>query len=266
MKKILFIAFIACFFCSCTTFIHTGSEYNLWFAIKKIDGKEQWGVVQDRHVVGFRNNDKAIGYLRLSQADKELGWPDPGYGIGVKYDSIKFVDFYSQKMFFAYKDGKNYYYSEGLTYYAHEHPVERLEYISPGRSKCFNNQIEAKFYLADGTVYTTDRGPVEDINVGFYGYALKKNGKWGYYFGRRDIKTSDKRFVQTVPFDYDEIIESLDMKWQNHLVLARKGNVWDTYNRSGEKLPTDVNILNEALSRRKKSGNVNPDFFIYDRK
>lgn len=265
MKKVLFIAMISLLLGSCTTFIHTGSEYNLWFAIKKIDGKEQWGVVQDRHVVGFRNNDKAIGYLRLSQADKELGWPYAGYGIGIKYDSIRFVDFYSQKMFFAYKDGKNYYYSEGLKYYADEQPVERLEYVSPGKSKCFNNQIEAKFYLKDGTVYTTSRGPVEDIEVGFWGYALKKNGKWGYFYGRLDIKTNDKRFTQTVPFAYDEIIEALDMKYMDHWVYARQGKVWHIYNKKGERIPTNMNMINKALKEREKSQYNRPNFLIYSR-
>ena len=68
----------------CTTFIPTGSEYNLWFAVKKIDGKEQWGVVQDRHVKAINFNDKKVGFIHLSRNEKERGWPYQGKGIGTK--------------------------------------------------------------------------------------------------------------------------------------------------------------------------------------
>lgn len=265
MNKILLIALNALFFCSCTTFIPTGSEYDLWFAVKKVDGKEQWGVVQDGHAKGISLNGKKVGFIHLSSVEKELGWPYAGYGIGVKYDSIKFVDFHSQKMFFAYKDCKNYYYSEGFRYYADEQPVERLEYVSVGRNKCFNNKVDIKFYLEDGSVYTTNTGIVEDVEVGFWGYALKENGKWGYFYGRSDIKTNDNRFTQTVPFAYDEIIESLDMKYMKHLVFARQGNVWHTYNKKGERIPTDMNMINHALKLQEDSKFIRPGFSSYAR-
>lgn len=265
MKRFVAFIVLSFFFSSCTTFIPTGSEYNLWFAVKKVDGKEQWGVVQDGHVKGININGKKVGFIHLTSVEKELGWPYAGYGIGVKYDSIKFVDFHSQKMFFAYKDGKNYYYSEGFKYYADEQPVERLEYVSPGIGKCFKNRIEAKFYLEDGTVYTTNRGPVEDIEVGFWGFALKENGKWGYFYGRSDIKTNDKRFTQTVPFAYDEIIEALDMKYMDHWVYARQGKVWHIYNKKGERIPTDMNLINIALKDREQSQYNRPDFLICSR-
>ena len=265
MKKVLFIAMVSLLLGSCTTFIPTGSEYNLWFAIKKIDGKEHWGVVQDSHAKGVNLNGKRVGFIHLSRSEKEQGWPYEGKGIGIKYDSIKFVDFHSHKMFFAYKDGKNYYYSEGFTYYADEQPVEILEYVSIGRNKCFNNKIDIKFYLEDGTVYTTNIGPVEDIEVGFWGYALKENGKWGYFYGRADIKTNDERYKQTVPFAYDEIIESIDMKYMKHLVFARQGNAWHIYNKKGEKLPTDINMINHALKLQEDSKYIRPNFSSYAR-
>ncbi len=265
MKKVLFIAMLALLFSSCTTFIPTESEHDLWYAIKKIDGKEQWGVVQDKHVKAIDINGKKVGFIHLSSIEKELGWPYPGYGIGVKYDSIKFVDFHSQKMFFAYKDGKNYYYSEGFRYYADEQPVKKLEYIYSGTNRCFKNKIEAKFHLEDGMVYTTSMGPVEDVEVGFWGFALKQKGKWGYLYGRSDIKTNDKTFTQTVPFAYDEIIESIDMNYMKHLVFARQGNVWHIYNKEGEKLPTDMRMINKALEVRKTAKVVRPNFFSYTR-
>ena len=116
------------------------------------------------------------------------------------------------------------------------------------------------------TVYTTRRGPVEDIEVGFWGYALKYNGKWGYYFGRLDIKNNaGSYFTQIIPFSYDEIIESLDMKYMKHLVFARQGDVCHIYNKKGEILPTDMKMINTALDKKKGSNYARPYFFSYAR-
>ena len=273
MKRFVAFIVLSFFFSSCTTFIFTGRD-NAWYAVKKIDGKKQWGAVSERYVRGLPYNEldadgneirKVKGYIHLSSTDRELKrelgyWPFDA--IGIKYDSIRLVNFHDYEMFFAYKDGKRYYYTGGFRPIADEQPVERVEYISSGVSKCFKNQIEAKFHLADGSVYTTNKGPVEDIEVGFWGYALKDNGKWGYFYGRSDIKNKDKRFTQTVPFAYDEIIEALDMKYMNHLVFARQGNVWHTYNKIGERIPTDMNMINKVLNEREQSRYNRPNFLI----
>ena len=273
MKRFVAFIVLSFFFSSCTTFIFTGRD-NTWYAVKKIDGKEQWGAVSERYVRGLPCNEldadgneirKVKGYIHLSSTDRELTrelgyWPFDA--IGIKYDSIRLVNFHDYEMFFAYKDGKRYYYTGGFRPIADEQPVERVEYISSGVSKCFKNQIEAKFHLADGSVYTTNKGPVEDIEVGFWGYALKDNGKWGYFYGRSDIKNNDKRFTQTVPFAYDEIIEALDMKYMNHLVFARQGKVWHIYNKKGERLPTNMNMINKALNEREQSRYNRPNFLI----
>lgn len=271
MKRFVAFIVLSFFFSSCTTFIFTGRD-NTWYAVKKIDGKEQWGAVSERYVRGLPCNEldadgnvirKVKGYIHLSSTERELKrelgyWPFDA--IGIKYDSIRLVNFHDYEMFFAYKDGKRYYYTGGFRPIADEQPVERVEYVSSGASKCFKNRIEAKFHLADGSVYTTNMGPVEDIEVGFWGYALKDNGKWGYIYGRSDIK--DERFTQTVPFAYDEIIEALDMKYMNHLVFARQGKVWHIYNKKGERLPTNMNMINKALNEREQSRYNRPNFQI----
>ncbi len=244
MKKIflaLLTAIVALSFGACTKFQETGSKYGRLYVIKKIDGKELWGVAYEDDAKLFFHSDQ-YGYGKLKTYKEE--WQQRG--IKCQYDKIDFKQIgKGSNMFIGHKDGQLFYYNENCEALAENHPVTKVEYVGSGQGLCFGNYWEYKFYTPAG-VYSTITGPYEDLNVGCFGYAIKENGKWGYVYGRHDIK-NDPRYNQTVPSEYDEIIEAIAGNFSKNLAFARKGNSWTAYDNKG-----NVTKVNPVLFRKAK--------------
>ncbi|MBE6452208.1 MAG: hypothetical protein E7012_01805 [Alphaproteobacteria bacterium] len=251
MKKLLFISclLVLTICSSCTKFVDVEGQDQVLYAIQKIDGQERWGII-------LKRDTKIIcsigGYHYGNITTEDIGYPFINSGVECKYDSISFVDVGPTKMFIGHKGTDKYYYLQSTTWCAKENPVTKVEYLGSGEGLCFGNKYEFKFYTSEG-VYNLSRGPYEDIEVGFMGYAVKQNGKWGYYHGRHNVSNGKKeRYVQIIPCEYDEIIPIINEPRLKDIVYARKGTQWECFNKRGEKIKVDKNLLNKAISWKPK--------------
>ncbi len=255
MKKIvLFIggllALVGLIFAfTCEKFAETGSVYGRLYVIKKVDGKKQWGVVLKQDALVLLPLGKySYGYIRIPE--NEIGYPFYSTGIKCKYDEIRLEKVLWEKMFICKKDGKTYYYHENTDWYADEKPVSKIEDYGPGKSKCFLNFREYKMYTESG-IYTASLGPVEDVKVGFWGYSIQKNGKWGFVHGRQDVPHSKtEKFKEIVPCIYDEIVEAIDSQGVKAIIFARNGDVWYAFNENGQSIPVNKSRLSIARKYR----------------
>lgn len=254
----LLMAIVALSFGACTKFQDTGSEYGRQYVIKKIDGKELWGVAyEDDAKLVFRLGQYHYGKLKTYKEE----WQQRG--IKCQYDKIDFQKIGGGSyMFIGHKDGQLFYYNENCEAFADNHPVTKVEFIGSGKGLCFGNYWEYKFYTPAG-VYSTVTGPYEDINVGYFGYSIKEGGKWGYVYGRTDIK-NDPYFKQTVPCEYDEIIEVIAGNFTKNQAFARKGDVWTAYDNRGNVTKMDQALLRKAKSKKDKATNLPFYTFYYD--
>ena len=262
MKNLLLIftviSVLICSGCS-TSFVEVPSHDQLLYAIQKVDGKEQWGVVfkKDTKISSAQN-----GRLHGSITTEYIGYPFAYSGIACKYDSITIEEVGPKEMFVCVKDGNKYYYNMDTNWYADENPVTKVEYVGSGKGLCMGNTHEYKFYTANG-VYSTTKGPYEDINVGYFGYSIKENGKWGFYYGRHDIENSkDERYVQILPCEYDEIIEGFCSSEFTTYVFARIGNKWQTFNNHGKPVKMGTGTVNRAIQWKNQKKKDSKTFYF----
>ena len=251
MRNLLFCLAVALICNACSTrFVEVPSEDNLLYAIQKIDGKDQWGVVLKKDTKTFFSMG---GYQYGIITTEDIGNPFRYSGFLCQYDSIAYTNVGDSKMFICYKGTDKYYYDRNTNWCADEKPVTDVEYIGSGKGLCFGNEHEYKFYTTDG-VYSTSKGPYEDIGIGYYGYAIKEGGKWGFFYGRHDIKApKESRYTQIVPSQYDEIIEGFDGSKVKSFIFARQGKKWIVYNHLGRVITIDQSIINRAVNWKNKN-------------
>lgn len=259
MKKFFFFlltAIVALSLGSCTKFQSAGPNSERFYVIKKIDGKVQYGVAISNDVQLFISVGKyCYGKLKV---------PESYICVPCKYDDITFTKVGEAMMFVCHKNKQMFLYGANGTSYANGNPITDVKFLGNGRGLCFNTKWEYKFYSPVG-VYTTLIGPYEDVNVGFFGYSIKEKGKWGYVYGRKGITTSPC-FQQTVPCQYDEIIEAISDNFNYNLALVRQGNSWYAYTNQGHIKKVNPAFIRYAKSIKDK--NTSEPFFTmhYDRK
>lgn len=243
MKKIVlfFTALAVCLLSSCTTF--EKSEFRN--VLVKQDGK--WGILHEDKVT-----------IALSLGKRGYGWLSEGttfsQGIECQYDSIVYRDKLGDKtfhFFIGYKGGQKYYLSTWRWPFADGQSVTDVSYHGT-----FFNRIgplykfvtEKGIYLQEPDGRHSFVGPYEDIYVGFNGYAVKQNGKWGFTQGEK----------LSVPAVYDDIIEVWDFAPKaigyphiarvEKVVLARKkGGSWVGFDMNGKAVNISVSALNHWL-------------------
>lgn len=240
MKKFFFFlltAIVALSFGSCTKFQSAGPDSERFFVLKKVDGKVQYGAAFKNDVQLFLPIGKySYGKLKI---------PESYLCVPCKYDDIEYTKVGETMMFVCHKDKQMFLYDAGGSPYAGGQPITKIDFLGRGRGSCFGTKWEYKFYTPVG-VYNTVTGPYEDLSVGYFGYAIKENGKWGYMYGRHDVKATP-RYRQTVPCQYDEIIEAISGDFPYNLAIVRQGNNWVVYDNQGR-----IKKVNPALIRHVK--------------
>ena len=254
MKKILYVftallgVAVLVFAFTCVKFVETGSEHGRWFFVKN----GRWGVVFKEDALAVLPFGR-IGYGYLKIPEERIGKSfSEGFsgsrGIECRYDALELAQVGSANMFVGSLDGKKYYFDECGEQYAAGKPVQRVEMKGGSTSNCMNDPYFYRFYTSDG-VYYENMGPYQDILLGFFGYAIKKNNGWGFVYGRHDISRGKgkSRFEQIVPCAYDEIIEAISgVNLKYNRVLARKGKVWTVYDRDGNVVQMNRAIIDKA--------------------
>ena len=253
MKKILFFlltAIVALSFGSCTKFQSAGPDSERLFVIKKIDGKVQYGAAfKDDVQLFFSVGQYSYGKLKISESY---------LCVPCQYDDIEYTKVGETMMFVCHKDKQMFLHARDGSSYTDGNPVTDIKFIGDGRGLCFNAKWEYKFYTPVG-VYNTVTGPYEDLSVGFLGYAIKKNGKWGYIYGRYDSE-DEPQYRQIVPCQYDEIIEA-DVINNRDLALARKGTSWVAYDKQGHIIKVNPAFIRYAKNLKDKHTSE-PFFFL----
>ena len=254
MKKILFFlltAIVALSFGSCTKFQSAGPDSERFFVIKKVDGKVQYGAAFKDDVQLFLPIGKySYGKLKI---------PESYLCVPCKYDDIEYTKVGETMMFVCHKDKQMFLYDAGGSPYAGGQPITKIDFLGRGRGSCFGTKWEYKFHTPAG-VYNTVTGPYEDLSVGFCGYAIKKNGKWGYMYGRYDSE-DEPQYRQIVPCQYDEIIEA-DAYLGFSMAVVRQGNNWIAYDDKGQ--PKKVSTEFVRYLKKIKDKNTSEPFFFLD--
>ncbi len=241
MKRYYLILISICaLLSSCVRAYDEGCAEGQYLYTKKVDGKQYWGVVRDKHAFPYGK------YIFLRMDDDERP------GIKCEYDKIEYKAIGPLNMYVAYKGSEVYYFDEvSLSPKANGNPVWNVEFVKDFASSCFGNRHIYKFYTKDG-VYSCGLGPCQDIFVGYYGYAIKDNGKWGFYYGRYDLSPGrDDKYYQIAPCIYDELIEVDDEAW-GFVLLLRKGAKWKAIDKSGKELFLSDYMRDYILSKKQQ--------------
>ncbi|MBE6448847.1 MAG: hypothetical protein E7018_06105 [Alphaproteobacteria bacterium] len=237
-------AFVCFLTCGCVRADDEGAAPGHFLISKKEKGKQYWGAIKSKYVTPFGNR----AYLRVDDSELESCCG----GICCEYDRVEYKDIGPEKMYVAYKGSDAYYFDKNFFPIARHEPVIKAQFVKKGKNLCFGNGYEYKFYTQKG-VYTRSVGPYEDVFVGFYGYGIKENGKWGFFQGRHDVTYGRKeKFVQNVPCLYDELIETVRSDGY-HLVLARSGNKWKAIDKDGKEVALSSSFLKRAATGVKKN-------------
>ncbi len=142
-------------------------------------------------------------------------------------------------LYIGWKGGHKYYYGANGQSCAEGKAVAKIEYAAKNTC-CFGTAVfklvteTGECYLQDAFVNSPPYVRLcEDARVEDFGYAVKLNGKWGYIYGRHDVKRYDETgyvwvFKEVLPCIYDEVKSDFSSDPGQNKVMGRQGRVWTT--------------------------------------
>lgn len=217
------LGFLALAMCSCSSPEYRPTDGGCAFVIKKIDGKRQWGLVN--------NEDRYRTYIPC------------------QYDSIFSAygaPYYIDELFVGLKNGKMYAWDyrgvqllggKGFISLISSKYNEKLHNNNVVGGGIFNEALTDEgimfFYLPTGIDWF-EFGPAEAVLWGDAAVLCKRNGKWGI------LKGEDRSEI--APYIYDSIISV-----RGSYFWVKKDGKWSAIDRDNKPVRKSTSLLNKYL-------------------